>query len=333
MNDTIRWGIMGTGVIARKFADGLAVLPDATLVSVGSRSRESADAFGALYGVERRHDSYEGLAHDPGVDVIYIATPHTLHRENAILCLEAGKAVLCEKPFTINAAEAREVVALARTRGLFLMEAMWTRFIPVFAHIRALLSEGALGEVRMLTADFGFRAPFDAEQRLFNPALGGGALLDVGVYPVSLASLVFGGPPARIMSQAHLGETGVDEESAMLFGYDRGQMALLSCAVRTETPQTAVIAGTEGLIRIPPRWWCARTFTLEIPGAPEQTFAPTAEGNLYNYEAAEVMRCLREGLTESAIMPLDETIAIMETLDAVRAPWGLVYPSERRAGA
>ncbi len=329
---TIRWGILGTGRIAGDFARGLASLPDAALVAVGSRSQEAADAFGDRAGVVRRHPSYEALAADPEVDAIYVATPHPLHAENSLLCLRAGKAVLCEKPFTVNAGEAEAVVALARARGLFLMEAMWWRFFPLMGELRRLLAAGAIGEPRMLAADFGFRvaAPNPAG-RLFNPALGGGALLDVGVYTVSLAAQIFGAP-ARIAGLAQLGETGVDEQGAMILGYDGGQLAVLSTAIRTRTPVEATIMGTDGLIRIHPPWYKPAQLTLSRPSQPDEAIEMPFEGNGYNYEAAEVMRCLREGRRESALMPLDETLSVMRTLDRIRAQWGLRYPMEGAGG-
>lgn len=323
----IRWGILGTGSIAAQFARGLAELNDASLVAVGSRTADAAAAFAQTFGVARSHASYAALANDPDVDVIYIATPHSLHKENTLLCLEAGKAVLCEKPFAINAQEAAEMIVAARSRGLFLMEAMWTRFLPHMARLRELIAAGTIGELRMLQADFGFRASFDPQSRLFDLALGGGALLDVGIYPVSLASMLFGAP-TRIASMASLGATGVDEQSAMLFGYADGQLAILSQATRTSTPHEALLLGTSGRIRVHSSWWRATTMTLSVVGKPDELIEVPAPGNGYNYEAAEVGRCLRAGLTESSTMPLDETLAIMRTLDAVRAQWGLRYPGE-----
>lgn len=323
----IRWGILGTGRIARTFAEGLAVLPEAELVAVGSRSQTAADAFGDVFHVPHRHASYEGLAADPDVDVVYVATPHSLHRDNSLLCLEAGKAVLCEKPFAINAAQAEEVIALARKKRLFLMEAMWTRFLPVLVRVRELLAEDAIGKVRLLNADFGFSATFDPRGRLFNPHLGGGALLDVGVYLVSLASMVFG-PPAHVASMAHLGATGVDEQAAMILGYERGQLAVLSTAIRTATPQEATLVGTEGWMRIHSQWWHPTTLTVTVKGREDQAIRLPFEGNGYHYEAAEVMRCLRAGKLESEVMPLDETLAIVKTMDKIRAQWGLKYPME-----
>jgi dihydrodiol dehydrogenase / D-xylose 1-dehydrogenase (NADP) len=328
MADKVRWGILGTGNIAKQLARGLAVLPDAELLAVGSRSQESADGFGEQFDVERRYASYADLVSDPDVEVVYVATPHSLHRESSLLCLRAGKAVLCEKPFAINATEAREVVAMARERHLFLMEAMWTRFLPVLGRVRELLTDGVIGDVRMVTADFGFRAPFNPQGRLFNPELGGGGLLDVGIYPVSLASMVFGSRPARVSSMAHLGETGVDEQAAMILGYEQGQLAILSSAVRTHTPQEAFLVGTEGWIRVHTPWWKPAALTVSVEGQEDRTETLPFEGNGYNYEAAEVMACLRAGKLESDVMPLDETLAIMETLDRIRGQWGLRYPME-----
>ncbi len=325
--DLVRWGILSTGGIARQFARGLAYAPGAQLVAVGSRSQANAEAFGDEFGVPRRYASYEALAADPDLDVIYIGTPHPFHAANSLLCIEAGKAVLCEKPFTLNARQASAVIRAARERGVFLMEALWTRFTPVMHKVRALLAEGAIGRPRMVTADFGFHAPFDPESRLFNRALGGGALLDVGVYPVSLASMVFGAPP-RISTMAHLGATGVDEQAAMIFGYEDGALAVLSCAISVMTPMEATITGERGMIRLPANWWMPQECILSLEGEPEQTFELPFTGNGYNYEALEVMRCLREGLLESPIMPLDETLALMQTLDNIRSQWGLRYPEE-----
>jgi dihydrodiol dehydrogenase / D-xylose 1-dehydrogenase (NADP) len=327
MTEVIRWGILGTGNIAHKFATGLQSASGAQLVAVGSRTQASADKFGAEFNIPRRHTSYEALAHDPEVDAIYISTPHPFHVENTKLCLENGKAVLCEKPFTINTRQADEVIALARQKRLFLMEAMWTRFLPALIRTRELIAEGAIGEVRMVTADFGFRTNFNPQGRLFDPKLGGGALLDVGIYPISLAFMLFGAP-TEVTSQADLGETGVDEQSAYLFRYDKGQIALLSSATRTETPQEALILGTEGSIKLHSPWWNATQLTLKRSGQAGEVIAPPRVGNGYNYEAEEVGRCLKAGKLESETIPLDETRTIIATMDAIRAQWNLKYPNE-----
>lgn len=327
MNDTIRWGILGTGKIARQFAAGLKNLPDATLMAVGSRTVESANVFGEQFAVAHRHASYEALVSDPDVDVIYVATPHSCHQANTLQALAAGNAVLCEKPFAINAREAAQAIAFARTEKLFLMEAMWTRCFPLMEKLRELLASKIIGEVRMLTADFGFRAEYRAEERLFSPAAGGGALLDVGVYPVSLASMIFG-TPTRIVSQAQLGQTGVDEEAAIILSHARGELAVLSTAIRLETPQEAIIMGSAGRIRIHSPWWRPAAMTISRGGRSDELMEFPFAGNGYQFEAAEVMSCLRAGKLESCVMPLDETLSIMRTLDAIRVQWGLRYPMD-----
>ena len=324
---TVRWGILGPGSIAKRFAEGLKTLPDARLVAVGSRTREKADRFAEQFGAPNRHDSYEALVADPEVDAIYVATPHTLHREHSILALNAGKAVLCEKPFTINAGECREVVRVAREKNLFPLEGMWSRFFPAMARLRELIRDGVIGEVRMVQVDFGFRAGVNPESRLFNPSLGGGALLDVGVYCVSFASMILG-TPSRVESMATLGDTGVDEQSAMLLGYPDGQIALLATAIRTNTRQDALVTGTEGHIVLHRPWWNPRTLTIARGGKDPETLEIPFEGNGFHYEAAEVARCLRAGKLESDVLPLDESIAILETMDKIRGQWGLKYPVE-----
>ncbi len=327
MAETIRWGILSTGNIARKFATGLQALDDAELIAVGSRSQDSADAFGEEFDVPHRHAGYEQLAGDADVDAIYVATPHVFHKRDTLLCLEAGKAVLCEKPFAINVAESREMIDLARERKLFLMEAMWTRFLPVMVKVRELLADGAIGEVRMLTADFGFRSGWNPEGRLLNPELGGGALLDVGVYTVSFAQMVCG-RPQQIHGVAHLGETGVDEQAGMVLGFDGGRIAVLHTAVRTQTNHEAVIMGAEGQIRIAPPFWRSQKLTLIPQGGDGQEMELPFAGNGYTHEAAEVGECLRAGKLESDVMPLDETLSVMTTLDELRSQCGLTYPSE-----
>lgn len=328
MDRPIRWGILGTGNIAKQFARGLAVIPDAELLAVGSRSAATADAFADAFGVPRRYATYEELAADADVDVVYISTPHPMHAPNTLLCLKAGRHVLCEKPFAVNTREASEMVRTARERKLFLMEAMWTRFLPVVAQAREWLRDGRIGEPRMVLADFGFRAGWDEESRLLNREMGGGALLDVGVYTVSFASMVFGTPPDRVSGLADIGATGVDEQAGMVLGYPGGALAVLSTAVRTNTPHHAYILGTEGSIHIHPPFWHATQATLALSGDRNETVELPYEGNGYNCQALEVMRCLRAGLLESPVMPLDESLAIMQTMDRIREQWGLRYPMD-----
>jgi len=327
MTAPIRWGILGPGSIAHKFAVGLQAISEAELVAVGSRDQQRADAFADQYGAPNRHASYETLSADPDIDAVYVATPHPFHKDNSILCLEAGKAVLCEKPFTINAAEAEAVVACARANGVFLMEAMWSRYLPIMVQVRQWLDADAIGEPLMVSADFGFRAGVNPEGRLFNLALGGGALLDIGIYVVSFAAMVLGSQPAQIAAAAHLGETGVDEQTGIVLRYSGGAIANLSCAIRASTSHEARIVGSEGTIVIDPSWWKGESATLKAGDCEERIELPLV-GNGYNYEAQEVARCLGEGLTESAIMSLDETVALMRLLDEIRAQIGLKYPME-----
>jgi dihydrodiol dehydrogenase / D-xylose 1-dehydrogenase (NADP) len=313
------WGILGPGNIAHRFATDLRNLPAARLAAVGSRSPERAAAFAASFGADRAYGSYEELVADPRVDAVYVATPHPFHREHTLLCLEHGKAVLCEKPMGVNERQVRDVVDCARAQDVFLMEAMWTRFLPAIGKVREWLQGGAIGDVRMVTADFGFRTGWNPEGRLLNPDLAGGALLDVGVYTVAFAAMVLGDSPVEIQASAHIGETGVDEQSAMLLRYADGALALLSCAVRTSTPQEARIQGTEGSIHIPGFWHATSAF-LQVGNADPVEF----EGPVgYHYEAAEVMSCLASGDKESATMPLDESIAIARTLEQARSIVGL----------
>ena len=325
--DKIRWGILGTGRIAGDFATGLAAEEDAEIVAVGSRTQETADRFADRFDIPNRHPTYDALAADPKVDIIYIATPHPLHKENTISCLRAGKAVLCEKPFAINSSEAQEMIDCARANGVFLMEAMWTRFLPHIREMTRRIQEGQIGDIRLFQADFCYRAPLNPERRTFNPELGGGALLDVGVYPISLAHHLLG-EPARVASLAHLGVTGVDELAGMLLQYEDGALAVLSTAVRANTPHSLHISGTQGEIRTHDRWWTPSGFTISRDGHEPETVRPEIVGNGLNYQAVECGRCLREGLTEHDLMPLDESLAIMRLMDGLRQEWGLRYPME-----
>ena len=330
MDHKFRWGICGTGMISHHFATGLRALPDAQLVAVGSRAQDTADRFAREFGAPRAYATYEALAADPEVDAVYIGTPHPLHRPNTLLFLRAGKAVLCEKPFAVNRAEAGEMVAEARACRRFLMEAMWTRFLPAVVKTREWLTSGLIGEPRMLYSDFGFRTGWDPSSRLLDPAYAGGGLLDVGVYCVSMASMIFGGAPQQISGLAHIGETNVDEQSAVVLGYPGGALALISSGVRTTTPQETTIMGTKGMIRLHAPFWCGTKATVTLEEQPPQDFEMPMEGNGYNYEAAEVARCVRAGLVESPVMPHEESLSIMETMDAIRAQWGLKYPFERQ---
>jgi predicted dehydrogenase len=314
----VRWGVLGTGGIAKAFTADLALTDSAVVTAVGSRSRRSADRFADEFGVANRHASYESLVADPDVDVVYVATPHPLHRDNAVLALRAGKHVLVEKPFTMNADEAREIVQAARERGLFAMEAMWTRHLPHVAIVRGWLAQGLLGEIVTVTADHGQWFAEDPQFRLFAPELGGGALLDLGVYPVAFASMVLG-TPNRIVTLSDPAFTGVDAQTSMIFGYESGAQALLTCTLRAKSPTRAAIVGTDGRIEIEGDFYAPAAVTL-IPRIGEPTrIEPAREGRGLRHQADEVARRLAAGELESPFMPLDESISIMETMDAVLA--------------
>jgi predicted dehydrogenase len=319
MNDSpLRWGVLGTGGIAHTFAEDLSLTDSGVVAAVGSRSQDTADRFADEFGVPARHPSYESLVADPTVDVIYVATPHPSHRENAILALRAGKPVLVEKPFAMNAAEAAEIVAVAREEKLFAMEAMWTRFLPHIALIREWLAEGALGEIVTVTADHGQWFAEDPKFRLFAPELGGGALLDLGIYPVSFASMLLG-TPDRIAAVSDPAFTGVDAQTSMVFGYASGAQAVLTCTLRAKSPTRASIVGTDSRIEIEGDFYAPSTVTL-LPREGQPTrIESTHPGRGLHHQADEVARRLAAGDLESPLMPLDESITIMETMDAVQA--------------
>lgn len=326
MEQAIRWGILGTGNIASQFARGLRDCPGANLVAVGSRSIQTARAFGERFGVPYCYGSYGEVAGDPEVDVVYIATPHTLHRDNMMTCLEAGKPVLCEKPFAINALQTQEVIGAAARKGLFAMEAMWTRFLPPIMEVYKLLSDDAIGDVRLVAADLGFDLPFDPAGRLFNPELAGGCLLDVGIYPISLATTILG-EPCGVCGQTTIGPTGVDEQNAISLRYPDGQLASLYAAIRLQTPLKAHVLGSKGGIDLHSHWWKGGPFTLR-QGSQTREFDIRVAGNGYQYEAQEVQRCLLAGQTQSQIMPLEQTLAALRITDELRRQWGLKYPME-----
>ena len=329
MTGTIRWGIIGTGSIAHQFARGLAVLDDAMLVAVASRTKESAVKFAEEFGVTHRHVGVEQLAANDEVDVVYVATPHPMHKDNTLRCLDGGKAVLCEKPFAMNAPEATEMVEHAREKGRFLMEAMWTHCFPAMAKVREIVNSGVIGDIRQVHSSFCFRSEWNPNSRLLDPNLGGGALLDVGIYNIALARMIYQREPSRISSMAHIGDTGIDEQSSIILGYDNGAMAVLACAVRTSTTHEASIYGTDGYIKIPHMFWKPGRIIVKTPQNQEEEFIFDRVGNGYNYEASEVMNCLRNGVLESRTLPLDTSIAIMRTMDSIREQWGLVYPMEK----
>ena len=323
----IRWGILATGKIAGKFAEGLQTLDDAVIQAVGSRKIESAKVFAETYNIPNIHGSYEALAADPEVDAIYVANPHPYHLESTLMCLENGKPVLCEKPMALNYAQTKIMVEKAREKGVFLMEAMWTRFLPAIVELRKWLDEERIGEVKMLTADFGFYSDWEPLHRKFNPELGGGSMLDVGIYPLAFAYMIFKDDPVYKSSFAEIGETRVDEQSAYLLGYKNGSMARLSSSVRHLSAKEAQIHGTKGFIHVP-MFWRANQLTIQLHDQEPETFDFPFESSGLQFEALEVMKCIREGKLESDIMPLDETLRLAKIMNDFRDEWGMKYPGE-----
>ncbi|MEU5045510.1 Gfo/Idh/MocA family protein [Streptomyces griseorubiginosus] len=328
---SVRWGILATGGIAAAFTADLVDLPDAEVVAVASRSEASAKAFAERFGIERAYGEWGALAEDADIDVVYVATPHSAHRAAAGLCLSAGRNVLCEKAFTLNVREAEELVGLAKDGGRFLMEAMWMYCNPLIRRLKSLVEDGAIGEVRTVQADFGLAGPFPPAHRLRDPAQGGGALLDLGVYPVSFAHLLLG-EPSDVVAKAVLSEEGVDLQTGALLSYDGGALASLHCSLTGGTATIASVTGSLGRIDIPNGFFHPDRFVLHRDGRdPEEFAADPADGprNSLKHEAREVMRALRAGETESPLVPLEGTLAVMRTLDAVRERIGVRYPGER----
>ncbi len=359
MTTPIRWGVLGTGAMAAAFVRELSSLPDARVEAVGSRDTATAAAFAERLGIPRHYGSYREVADDPNIDVVFIATVNPTHCELCLLCLDAGKPVLCEKPFTVNATEARRVVERARARGLFCMEAMWMRFLPAVSKLKQLIKEGVIGTPQMLSAQIGYPFVADPAGRQFNPALGGGALLDLGVYPISLAYYLFG-PPESVIGRATITMAGIDDSEAILLRHSGGKLSVISVSLVTATPNEAVVMGTGGHIRLHEPFYRLHHLSLRkiepivpmsgnrdgrlaklknapgvqflhrhlaplltaLRGRGTRQFRLPPKGEGYRYEAIEVMRCLRAREMESPIMPLDETVRILETLDELRKHWG-----------
>ena len=324
---SIRWGILGPGGIANTFATAVRQHTEAEIVAVGSRSRERAQAFADRHDIAGVHDSYEALVADPQVEAVYVASPHSEHRDHALLAIAAGKHVLVEKSFTRNAAEAREVVDAARAAGVFAMEAMWTRFLPHVIALRAALEAGEIGEITGLVADHG--QPLGnkpADHRLMNPALAGGALLDLGVYPVSFAHDLLG-VPDRVQALGSLTRTGVDGQISIALGFGEEVQASLHTTLWSRSANTAVVLGTEGRIEIRSMFYAPTSFTVLREDGSSRDVDGAVEGG-FQYQAAEVARRVAEGATESPLNTLDDTLAVMRTMDEIRRQVGVVYPGE-----
>ena len=332
MQQKIRWGIMGTGWIAERFATALSSLEKegAVLWAVGSRAKDTAEAFGERFGFRHAYATYEELVSDPDVDVIYIATPHRFHYENAMLCLEHSKAILCEKAFTVNAKEARAVAQKAREKQVFAMEAFWTRFQPLNRQVHQLVcEEHLLGDIRMMQLDFDKIEDWPDTHRIYNPDLAGGSILDLGIYTMSYAAYFLGADPSRIHGTCTIGKGGVDDQCALLLEYPDGTICAQTAALQTDGRKEALILGTKGRIRVP-SFHKATGYEYTDYQTGKTTFVEAGPFlcNGYEYEAMEVMDCLRSGALQSRIMPLDETVRLMEILDEWRAQCGFRYPFE-----
>ncbi len=327
MTEHLRWGILGTGWIARQMTTDLAI-HGSPVTAVGSRTQSKADAYAAEFGIPNAYGSYEALVADPDVDVIYVATPHPSHVADATLALEAGKHVLLEKPYTINAAEARTVADLAQARGLVVLEAMWTRWLPHMVRLREIIAAGTLGDVRTVIVDHNQKLSQDPAHRIQDPALGGGALLDLGIYPVSFAWDVFGAP-TTVHAISSPTATGVDRQTAILFGYGDGQQAVMHTASDTMGPNTAAVIGVDAWVEIDSVWYNPTSMRVIDPdGKVLEEFDGRSEGRGMQFQAAEIERVVASGALEGEVLPPSESVAIMASLDEIRAQIGLRYPSE-----
>ncbi len=331
----VRWGVLATGKIATAFVKDLALLEECEVAAVAARRQESADAFAGEHGIATAYGDYRSLVEDPAVDVVYVATPHALHKEHVELAFEAGKPVLCEKAFTLNAPDAEALVALSRERNLFLMEAMWMRCNPLVRRMQQLVASGGGGGARQVRADLGFVADRPATDRLLDPQLGGGALLDMGIYPLTFAWL-FLGEPSTVAAAAVLSERGVDLNLSLSLGYDSGAVAALTSTMTAWSPRTASIATDRGRIDVPSGFHHPTTVTwtpsdadpdLGLPDEPVE-ISEAMIGTGLAHEALEVVRCLRNGETESPLVPLEDTVALMRQMDRIRDQIGVRYAAD-----
>ncbi|MBL7699153.1 MAG: Gfo/Idh/MocA family oxidoreductase [Chitinophagaceae bacterium] len=327
----IRWGILGCGSIARKFAADLALVKNAKFVAIGSRSKENAQLFAKDFPVPHIHDSYEALVANPEVDVIYVASPHSHHHEHTLLCLEHGKAVLCEKAFAVNHRQAKEMISAAKEKHLFLMEAMWTKFLPHYEKMISFTNSGNLGEINSVLINFGFRPRTPVPARLFDPELAGGTILDIGVYNVFIAMSILGRPD-EIDAHMKPAGTGVDEQCSVLFRYKNGAMAQLFSSFIAHLPTEADINGSNGRLRLTSRFYAPES-TLEFyPDRMDSKqlvpFDKPLEGWGYYYEAKHVSDCLQKGLKESPVMTHENTLVMMQVLDEIRQKAGIRYEAD-----
>jgi predicted dehydrogenase len=320
----ITWGIIGPGKIANKFATALELVEGARLGAIATRDAARGREFAMRHGIASVYEDYALLAADPVIDAIYVATPHGFHAEHSILCLRQGKAVLCEKPLALNAREVGEMIDASRESRAFLMEAMWTRFIPLMRSIMELVASGQIGVVKYIRADFGFLADFDPNGRLFNIRLGGGSLLDIGIYPLFLCVQLLG-EPATITAAGRLTATGSDETCNAVLGYANGATAVVTSTLACQTSLTAEIAGTEGMIRVGTSWYKNDRYEWNRTGEPAQVVQVEPLINGFEYQIREVMDCLDKGLIESPSLPHSFSLMMARTMDTIRRQIGVRY--------
>ncbi len=330
MNKTYNWGILATGMISNLFAGDLKLLENAKLTAVASRTLDKAKSFADKYDIPKAYGSYNQLASDPDIDIIYIGTPHNIHYENAKMALMAGKHVLCEKAFTINAAQAEELINIAREKNLFLMEALWTRFQPAMVQLRKLLNDGAIGEIYHVSAELCKKFDYDPQHRLFNLHLAGGALLDLGIYPISFTSMILG-LPEKVHGFCFKADTGVDAHDVISFSYKNNKSAQLICSSLVDGLRLGYILGSEGQLLIKGPMYRPEGFIIQQEGKDDRLINADYSGNAYQYEAKAVMDMLDQGRMEHPDMPLDETLGMMKIMDELRRQWNFSYPEEQNA--
>ena len=320
------WGILGPGGIAKAFAEDLKKLDGHSIAAVGSRTLSNAQSFANTFG-GTAYGSYEELVADPQVDAIYVATPHPAHKENVILALNAGKPVLCEKPFAVNATEAQQMVDAANKNGVALMEAMWARFLPHYAQVREIIQSGVLGKIHTIHADHGQRLADQNIPRLVEPTLAGGALLDLGIYPVSFAHMILGNP-SKITSSAVLTDKGVDAQTSMIFDYASGAQAVLNTTMIEQTPCRAVVAGLHGWLEIDRTFYNPASMRVVLNDGATTEYPSSYIGHGLREQAEVFKQLVKSGQQQSQILNWQDTVDIMKTLDQVRSQIGLKYPFE-----
>ena len=327
MKTSFKWGIIGPGRIAMKFADAVLKIPNASIYAVASRSSNDPEQLKQTFHAEKYYSSYEELAADTEVDAIYIATPHRFHYENTKLCLEAEKAVLCEKPLTVNAKQADELFRLSQLKQIFQMEALWTRFLPIYGQVRQWLDAGEIGIIRNAESSFGYIAPRDVKDRLLNPQLAGGIILDIGVYDIALMQWVFQKSPQTITAVGQIGETGIDETVSAIMSYENGVFAQFTCSFQAQMLNQFVITGTEGIIIVHSNFWESSQASL-IKNGKTRTIKKRFKINGFEYQIEAAMLAIREGALDCPQMTQADTLANMLIMDTIRQQIGLRYPFE-----